>query len=157
MKTDPIAKAERLFEIFHQQDADGSYLYTQDDMLHFVPVLLKSFGDPENLSNIAQMLMGKLAEKMGLSPDTPEAELQGKVDAYFAEHPVNPGLLSVFEQFLREEMAGGGGEEVGKAFAKFLTDQESFERLKPENKPDPAKSPMSFMMQSIKDKKSSDK
>lgn len=116
--------AQSLLGLFDQQADDGSYLFSDADVRHFLPLMLLELGDavsPQELSPETQELLGQLAVAAGVDQDTPADEVSGKIAAFYERNPPHPTLLGAFQGFLREHVSGkDGGAGVTKAVKQLL-------------------------------------
>jgi len=118
-----FATADKLLRVFDQQDADGEYLHADEDVRHFVPLLLLSLGgdiDADALGDETQLLMGEMAAAAGIAADATAAQAAALVTAYYEANPPNEALLEAFNRFVREGLAEGRGPAVSSAVRRLL-------------------------------------
>lgn len=137
--SDELQRAARLLSVLERRNDDGSPRYSDDDVLHFLPLVFLSVAPSAKaraeLPDAVVRLLGLFADKAGIDPDAGMDDVSFAVERYYDEHPVNPELLQAFQGFVREELsAGGTGSD--KAFASFLGD--GSRALPLENKERPA-------------------
>lgn len=126
--SDELQRAARLLSVLERRQDDGSLRYSDDDLLHFLPLVFLSVAPSAKaraeLPDAVVRLLGLFADKAGIDPNASPDDVAHAVERYYDAHPVNPELLAAFQAFVRDELAAGGtGSE--KAFASFLGEDNS--------------------------------
>lgn len=127
--------AQELSALFLGTRADGTPSFTKDELLHFLPLVFlraaQSAAAPR-LSKPVERFLAEFATKLEVGPETPAEEIQRRIAAHYAAHPVNPALARAFERVLREHTALHGSEGASRRLAEFLGEQLSNEGYRPD-------------------------
>lgn len=118
-----FAKAQKLLSVFDRQNEDGEYLFSDEDVRHFLPLMLLALGgdiDPAALGDSTQQLMGELAVAAGIEDTGDPADVAAKITAFYEENPPNEELVAAVNQFLREGLAEGDRPAVSKAVQDLI-------------------------------------
>lgn len=120
--SEELQRAARLLAVIERRNDDGSPRYSDDEVLHFLPLVFLSVAPSAaaraRLPDAVVRLLGLFADKAGIDPEGPIDAVAPTLERYYEEHPVNPELLQAFQGFVREELAQGGGGD--HPFASFI-------------------------------------
>lgn len=120
------ATAQSILNIFDQQDEDGSYLFADEEVRHFLPMLILGAGFTQEECTPEMMdVLGEFCQLSGVDLEAPGSVVQERIQAFYAEYPPHPALQSAFEAFLRERKTGGGQDLANAAAARLTGRQDS--------------------------------
>lgn len=109
------------WDIFLQRNATGEYIYSDDDIRSFLPVLYlmlyQVMGKECPLA--VQAELHKMLEEIGIAGDADQETVQKGVNAYFEAHPVNQNLQKAFDRFVLENFKKMDPNELGHSFEAF--------------------------------------
>jgi hypothetical protein len=120
--------AQKLLQVFDQQNDDGEHVFSDEDVRHFVPLLLLSLGgdvDTGALGEETLLLIGETAAAAGIEGDASGEAAAEKITAYYEANPPNEALLEALNRFLREGLAEGQGPGVSSAVKSLLAQEAS--------------------------------
>lgn len=121
--SEELQRAARLLAVLDRKNDDGSPRYSDEEVLHFLPLVFLSVAPSAAqraaLPDAVVGLLGLFADKAGIDPDGPPDEVARALERYYEAHPVNPELLQAFQSFVREELLSAGGGEP-HPFASFV-------------------------------------
>lgn len=126
VSADAMRNAEAMLKVFETQNADGSFLYSDEDVRHFLPMVLLGAGNvtADQLTEEVADLLGEFAQKAGLTKGESGEAMGQKVTAYYEQHPPNAALVAAFQKFL-QSFAAQGGDAPARAMAAALGQQHS--------------------------------
>lgn len=120
-----MAGAQALLSIFDQQDDDGEYVFTDDEVRHMLPLLVIGAGlQPADCPEAVQEMLGEFVADAGISLDDPADVVAERIRAFYDEIPVNPELWSALGAFLREN-AAGAAELASRAAQRLVGAEQS--------------------------------
>jgi hypothetical protein len=92
---------ERLAAIFNRKNPDGSFHYSDEDVRHWLPLIIIAGGFPADTWT-AEMTsaMAQLAVNAKLDAEHDDEALKAKIDAYYTRYPVNPELARELEELV---------------------------------------------------------
>lgn len=109
------------WDIFLQRNNADEYIYSDDDIRSFLPVLYlmlyQAMGQKCPMG--VQAELHKILEESGVPNDADQETVQKGIDAYFKAHPVNENLQKAFDRFARENFQKTPPSELGKSFEAF--------------------------------------
>lgn len=115
MADDVERHADALAALINQRAADGAFVFSDDDVRHFLPLLCLSVArelpDVEFPASV-QTLLAEFAAASGIDGTTAPDQVQQAVEKFYAARPIAPGLKTAVEQFLRELLQEGGDAAV---------------------------------------------
>ncbi len=91
--------------LFNAKDAQGNFIYGDDEVLAFVPYLIVAAGAAaEDVVKVPAVhtLLTRFAEDAELKAGLSNEEAQQAIDAYYETNPLNPKLKQELESLLRE-------------------------------------------------------
>ena len=100
------ARAEKLFGILSASDVAGNARYTEEELVTFLPLLMKASGLTIGDSETLRRLFDRVGEYIGALASDTDAELSEKLAAYYRDHPPSTSLQDAFTHFFREEAGG---------------------------------------------------
>jgi hypothetical protein len=98
---DPIF--EKLMNVFRRTDAKGSYVFSDDDVKHFLPWILVHMD--VDLGSLDDVTIGTFAEACaaaGVKDGMDVEQVTAAFDAWYAKNPPNPELAAAFSTVWRE-------------------------------------------------------
>ena len=95
-------QAARVQELIVQQDENGEYLYTDDEVRDFIVASI--FGLNLPLDDTLERVLLKFCEQLEIPEETTEEEMVEYLRKYFEEHPLNPNLIKEFKELGRSEL-----------------------------------------------------
>ena len=102
MAIDDDLIAAKVEEVLTKKDANGEWVYTQREVRDFIVLVLFEFG-----LEIPQELQGLVLNfivEQGCTDETPNEEIVERVQAYFAENPLNPSMLVELATWGRDQL-----------------------------------------------------
>lgn len=123
-----------LSELFFGTRSDGSPAFTEEAVLNFLPlVFMRAARSPAAppMPKAVERFLADFAAKLGVEPKMPADEVQKRMAAHYAKHPVNPARASAFERVLREQTALHGADGASKRLAEFLGEHVTTEGYRP--------------------------
>lgn len=114
---------EKLLKIFERQREDGTYYFQDEDVRHFLPLLVLTMAseiEEAQWPEPVKALMGEFALRLELSDGASAEEMQAAIDKYYEASPVNEELLGDFQRLVREALAEGNVSELSTAASKLL-------------------------------------
>jgi hypothetical protein len=123
-----LTQAEGLLALFDARNADGTMKFADEDVRHFLPMLLLATGSvtPEMCTDEVLELLGEFSVKAGIKQGASPEERGKAINAYYEKNPPNPGLVDAVNKFMREQGIEAGGPGLpSAALAKALGAQTS--------------------------------
>lgn len=121
--SEELQRAARLLAVIERRNDDGSPRYTDEEVLHFLPLVFLSVAPSPaaraRLPDAVVRLLVLFADKAGIPPEGTPEEVSRALERYYDAHPVNPELLQAFQGFVRDELAAGG-DGASHPFASFV-------------------------------------
>lgn len=120
---DQSKNTSRLLAFFERQNEDGTYVYEDEAVRHFLPLLAMQIAmewGPQAWTPPIQRLMDEFVGGLGLPEGFDGTQLNEAVDAYYAKAGVDPALKRNFQELVRELFAEGSPQELSEAAAKLL-------------------------------------
>lgn len=114
---------ERLMGFFERQDDEGLYVYSDEDVRHFLPLLVLTIAtesDETSWSPATRKLMEGFTKSIELPADASVTQLSDAVQAYYKKHPIDKELQNNFQAVVRNIIATGADSAVGEAASKLL-------------------------------------
>lgn len=114
---------ERLLSFFERQDDEGLYYYSDEDVRHFLPLLVLTLAteDPDlTWPPAITKLMQEFTRSIDLPDNASAAQLNEAVDAYYKAHPIDKELQNNFQVLVREIVASGSDSAISDAASKLL-------------------------------------
>lgn len=107
-----VSTLKTLMAIFEKQKPDGTYLYTDAEVRHYLPYLVLAAKVPlDQLHESVQLLVGQLVVDAKLDLKAGAEKVQQQIEAYYNSKPVNAELHKAVMGFVRETLSSGGDEQ----------------------------------------------
>jgi hypothetical protein len=104
--TDP---ATALAAVFDARKPDGTFVYSDEEVRHYLPLLILTAKIPfQKLDAAAQRILGEFVGAAQLDLSKPPAEVQAVIEKHYEKNPVNPALHKGIMDVVRSVLAGGG-------------------------------------------------
>jgi len=123
-----LTQAEGLLALLDARNADGTMKFSDDDIRHFLPMLLLATGSvtPEMCTPEVLEMLGEFSVKADIKPGASPEQRGAAINAYYEKNPPNPGLVDAVNKFMREQGIEAGGPGLpSAALAKALGGQAS--------------------------------
>lgn len=116
--------AVALAAVFDARKPDGTFVYSDAEVRHYLPLLILSAKVPfAALDAATQQILGEFVGLAGLDLSKPAEQVQATIEAYYQKNPVNPALQKGIMDVVRGVLASGG--DVSKAALAALGGQKS--------------------------------
>lgn len=113
-----------LLAIFDARQPDGTFVYTDAEVRHYLPYLVLAAKIPiETLHESVQELVGQLVVDAKLELGAGAAKVQEALHAFYAAKPVNAALHKAVMGFAREQLLQSG--DAGRAAVAALLGRET--------------------------------
>lgn len=114
-----------LMGLFERQKPDGTFVYSDAEVRHYLPYLVLSAKVPlDRLHDSVQLMVGQLVVDAKLDLKAGAEKVQVQLEAYYAAHPVNPELHKAVLGFARESLAAGASGDAGRAAVAAMLGQD---------------------------------
>ena len=97
-------------------DAAGQAKFSTDEILAFLPLLMKSAGLTLESSGSSRALFDRVGQIVGATAQDSDEALSEKLRGYYRAHPPSPELQQAFAAFAKEE-AGVVSADAFESFA----------------------------------------
>jgi len=121
VSTNAAQPARELMNVLEAKDQNGLRLYPDGQVLALVAALstlLPAEGAPSAAVLAVTTRVGELA---GITPQDSAAAMREKLNVYYREHPLDPGMLAAVDRHLRETAAQGLPAE-DRTFARLFAE-----------------------------------
>ena len=97
-----LRRTKRVLSVFEEQDAEGNYLFPDDQVREFLPlmVILSKAPIDESLKPKLLTVMDEFLAQVGLDRNATREELEWACDNYYAKKPLNRQLADKLKKVL---------------------------------------------------------
>jgi hypothetical protein len=111
-------QGDELFALFMQKSADGSQRFRNEDIRHFLPLVIISIGYDLRQYPAMQEVMNEFVPKLGVAANADAETYSQAIRRYYKLHPVNRELEYEFLAYCRAQAVGELDADKVRAYAK---------------------------------------